>query len=187
MAKIGLAETWFAKRTVTGTTVGYTGGLKCGKAVALSITPQYAEAQLYGDDVLAESATEFKYADISNDTTAVPIEAMSTVFGHTVDDTDNSVVFAADDVANFVGQCSMTKVMTDNVITYETIFLPKAKFSDPGENYTTKGDSLEFKTNAFVGKAYAEDDGTWKETAIHDTKAEALTWIKEKLDITAES
>ncbi len=186
MAKIGLAEPWFAKRTVTNGVVSYTGGFKCGKAVALSITPQYAEAQLYGDDVLAESATEFKYADISNDTTTVPIEAMETVFGHTVDDTDNSVVFAADDVANFVGQCSMTKVMADNVVTYETIFLPKVKFNDPGESYSTKGDSLEFKTNAFVGKAYAEDDGTWKETAIHTTKAAAIEWMMDKLEIEEE-
>lgn len=45
---------------------------------------------------------------------------------------------------------------------YKYIWLYKVKFAIPDENYTTKGDSIEFTTPEIVGQFIKRSDGLWK-------------------------
>jgi hypothetical protein len=40
--------------------------------------------------------------------------------------------------------------------------LYKVKFSEPSEDYATKGESIEYKTPSISGRAMANDEGNWK-------------------------
>ena len=58
------------------------------------------------------------------------------------------------------------------------------KFSDPSEDYSTRGENIEYKTPSISGKASALDNGDWKETEEHDSATAALAWIYEKFGYT---
>lgn len=182
MAYFGLSNPWIAKLNVGKKE--YSGGFKNGTAVGTDITPQYNEANLYGDNILQESTKEFKYADVTLNTTHMPIEAADIMFGHTIDTSTKEITYKASDTANYVGYGFYASEKIAGKTTYIAAVLPKVIFAEAAENYTTKGDSLEFKTPSVTGKAMPLDDGEWKVKKTFDTEAEAVAFIKEYLNIT---
>lgn len=185
MAYIGLAKPTIAKRNDDGT---YTGGFRCGKAIETSVTPQYAEGTLFGDNTTAEYDKEFKYADLVLNTTTLPIEAHNTMFGHTIDESENkSITFKAEDEAGYVGYGFYTVEKTNGKKTYEACWLPKCKFSEGAVSYKTKGDNIEYQTPSLTGQAHALDDGTWKEVQVFDTEKQAQDWIEVKAGMQQEA
>lgn len=181
MAYYGLSNPFIAKFDAeTGT---YSDGFKCGAAVSTDVKPQYNEAKLYGDDVLQESAKEFKYADVTLGVTHMPIAAADTMFGHKVDTEKNKVTYNANDVANYVGYGFFAKEMIAGKTTYIAAILPKVKFAEGDDSYTTKGDSIEFKTPTLSGTAMANKDGDWKIKETFEKESEAIAFIKEFLNI----
>lgn len=185
MAYYGLSNPWIAK--LDPETSKYLEGFKCGTAVGTEVNPQYNESKLYGDNVLQESLKEFKYADVTLTTTSMPIEAANVVFGHTIDKTKKSIVYNASDEANYVGYGFFASEMINGKATYIAVVLPKVKFSEGTESYTTKGDSIEFKTPSLSGNAMADATGNWKKKQTFDTEAEAIAYIKKELNITDEA
>lgn len=71
MAYLGLRKIKIAK--LNGST--YDKPVSLGKAIGLNVNPSYAEGSVYGDDELAEYDKEFRYADVTLDTSTIPIEA----------------------------------------------------------------------------------------------------------------
>ena len=62
--------------------------------------------------------------------------------------------------------------------TYKYIWLYKVKFAIPSENYTTKGDSIEFTTPEIVGQFIKRSDGLWKaEHVAEPTNSVATAWF----------
>ena len=54
----------------------------------------------------------------------------------------------------------------------------KVKFAIPDENYTTKGDSIEFTTPEIVGQFIKRSDGLWKaEHVAEPTNSVATAWF----------
>lgn len=184
MAYIGLAKLTVAKLGNTGT---YTEGFTCGHAMSMNITPQYAEGSLFGDNMKVEYDKEFKYADVTIETTSLPIEAHEIMFGHTVTkESGESVTFKAADEAGYVGFGVYVTEKVDGKKKYVACWMPKCKFSEGEDAFKTKGDSVEYQTPSISGQALALDDGTWKETKVCETEEAAITWINEKAGITAE-
>ena len=182
MAYYGLSNPWIAK--LDAETGEYSLGFKCGSAVGTDITPQYNEAKLYGDNVLKESTKEFKYADVTLNVTELPIEAADVMFGHKVDTEKKSITYNASDVANYVGYGFYASEVVNGKTTYIAAVLPKVKYAESADSYTTKGDSIEFKTPSLSGNAMANASGEWKIKQTFESEAEAIAFIKEKLGIT---
>ena len=182
MAYYGLSNPWIAKLDTEKNT--YSDGFKCGTAVGTEISPQYNEAKLYGDNALQESLKEFKYADVTLNTTDMPIDAANVMFGHKIDKEKNSIIYNNGDVANYVGYGFFASEMINGKTTYIAAVLPKVKFSESADSYNTKGDSIEFKTPSLSGNAMANSAGDWKIKQTFDTEEEAIAFIKEKLNIT---
>lgn len=181
MAYIGLAAPVIAKRDSDGT---YSDGFRCGKAVETSITPQYAEGSLFGDNTKAEYDKEFKYADVSLGTTSLPVEAHKVMFGHEVaDENDGTITFKATDEAGYVGFGFYVTEKVDGKKRYVACWLPKCKFSEGADTFKTKGDNVEYQTPTISGQALATDEGTWKELKICDKEEDAITWINGKAEI----
>lgn len=151
-----------------------------GAAIGVTISPQYSEASLYGDNVLDEYVNEFREANITLNVTAMPVSAANVLFGHTVDQTTNEITYNASDSSNYVGFGFIPALM-DGAKKYRAIFLPKVKFTEGDESYTTKGDSITFVTPTLNGKATVNDTGVWRiKSDEFDTEAEALAWIDEQ-------
>lgn len=193
MAYVGLAKPIVAKYANTAGTPTYTEGFSCGKAIEMTISPQYNEGSLYGDDEEAEYDKEFKYADITMNTTTLPLKAHEILFGHTVVEastgeeakTPAKITDKADDEANYVGVGFFATEKVNGVRKYIAFWMYKVKFSESEESYTTKGDSIEYKTPSIAGRALSVDEVGWRERSIHDTKAEALEWLNKMAGITA--
>lgn len=184
MAYIGLRKPIIGKRTAAKK---YGKPFAFGKAVALQVTPNYAEGQLYADDVQAEYDKEFNYAELTLGTSTIPIQAHSQMFGHKVEEQEKAVTMNANDENGFVGMAWITVEKVDGVRSYVGNFLYKAKFSEPSEDYATKGESIEYKTPSISGRALAEDDGDWKDVKSFETEKKAYDWImKEKFGVVEE-
>lgn len=92
MAYLGLRKIKIAK--LNGST--YDKPVSLGKAIGLNVNPSYAEGSVYGDDELAEYDKEFRYADVTLDTSTIPIEADEQMFGHTVNKEKNEIVYKSE-------------------------------------------------------------------------------------------
>ena len=181
MAYYGLSNPIIAK---LDTSVGtYSEGFQCGKAVGSEITPNYNEGSLYGDNELAEYVKEFKDADVTLTVTELPLSAGKVMFGHTVSEEDKSITYATGDNANYVGYGFCVQEIKDGVVSYPAVWLPKVKFGDPAESFTTKGDSITFGTPQVSGKAAPDSTGNWRYKQTFDSEDKAITWLKGKANI----
>ena len=172
MAYVGLRKPIIAQLKSDGT---YDDPFAFGKAIGLQVTPNYAEGSLYADDGQAEYDKEFSYAEVTLNTSTIPIVAHEKMFGHTV--TEKNVKFNGDDQNNDVGVGWISVEKVNGVRSFIGNFLDKVKFSEPSEDYATRGGSIEYKTPSITGRASAVDGGGWKETETFATEAEAKNWI----------
>ncbi len=187
MAYIGLVKPTIAR--LSGEDMGrvdvtvapkYIDGFTCGKAIGLDISPQYAEGSLYADDGKAEYDKEFKYADITLNTSTLPRKAHEIMFGHKVDTKENGTVnvkFRTVDEPNYVGFGIYVKEKVEGVRKYVAMWIYKAKFAEGQESFKTKGDNIEYQTPSVAGQAIGLTDNLWKELMIFDTEREAQDWI----------
>lgn len=180
MAYYGLSKPRVAKLDVTTGT--YSDGFAVGYAVGTQVNPQYNESQMYGDNQLQEYEKAFKYADVTMETTHLPIKAASVLFGHTVTE-DNKVEYKAEDSANYVGYGFYACERVDGVKKYVACILPKVLYAEADEGFTTQGENLEFKSSSVSGRAMADANGKWKEKAWFDTAEQALAYIENYLNI----
>lgn len=151
-----------------------------GKAIGIQVTPNYAEGSLNADDEQAEYDKEFNYADVTLNTSTIPLAAHKIMFGHTVDEEKKSVRFNKDDQAAYAGTGWIASEVVDGKKYFTGNILYKAKYSEPADDHSTKGDSIEYKTPSISGRASTDEDGDWKETQQFGTVTEALSWIYEQ-------
>lgn len=179
MAYIGLRKPIIGKMA-TETTYGEPFAL--GKAIGLQITPNYAEGSLFADDVQAEYDKAFSFAEVTLNTSTIPVKAHEEMFGHTVSDEQEkkSIEYDVDDQNNYVGMGWITQEIVSGVRSFTGNFLYKVKFSEPSEDYSTKGENIEYKTPSISGRAVANEEGKWKSVEIFKTEKEAMDWINKK-------
>lgn len=189
MAYIGLAKPIVAMLSTQSTTSGvttpaYTNGFVCGKAINLSVTPNYNETKLYADNILDEYVKEFKDGTITLGVDRLPKAAQTVMFGHTISGTnEDEITYKTGDSGNYVGVGFYIDKVEDGVKSYEASVVFKAKFAEGATSYTTKGDSIEFQTPSIEGAVSALDDGQWKKSKVFTTESAAIDWIKSVLNI----
>ena len=180
MANVGLRKPYVAK--YDRQTKRYSDGFRYSHAVSMGITPNYAEASLYGDDSQQEHEKQFTNAAVTLGTTSTPLQAASTMFGHTIE--GKKVIYKTTDEANYVGIGITGVEKIDGKSQYVALIILCAKFTDSAENYQTKGDQIQFNTPSIEGAAIAADDeGNWKITKIFDTAEEADAFVRDYLNI----
>ena len=156
MAYVGLRKPIVAKMTGEKT---YDEPFAFGKAVGLQVTPNYAEGSLNADDEQAEYDKEFNYAEVTLNTSTIPITAHEKMFGHKINEEMNGVTFNKDDQANYVGLGWISVEKVNGKRSFIGNVLYKTKFSEPSEDYATKADAIEYKTPSITGRALAA--GEW--------------------------
>lgn len=179
MAKIGLNNFRYSKLTETGETHTYDGAKSLGKAVDCKVSIEKYEAELYADDTLAESDYTFKKGTVTLTIDEDDDTVFADLLGHTVNVETKEMVRKDTDVAPYVGVGRILTKVVNGVYKYKVEFLPKVKFSEPEQEETTKGDSIEFKTPTIEGKVTKLADGTWSKAKTFTNKTEAITYLEE--------
>lgn len=196
MAKIGLSKPYFAKYSNTGSTVTYSEGALIGKAVELSIELEEGDDNiLYADNGPAESANTFSGGSLTLTTDDLLPDVMIKVLGvkeETITSkdikTETPKWYNWDDDQNtpYLGFGAIVKVQNNNVIGYQAVILPKIKLNNPGDTFTTQGETIEFGTPEISGTILRSDGEkhTWKKvSSVMNSEADAEAAIKQFLSI----
>lgn len=159
----------------------YGPALVLSKLVKVTDSPTYAEGKLYGDDELAEYASEFVENDIDIEVTEISNEMAKGVFGASLEETED-LAFGSNDSAPYGGLAFICCKMVGGKKSYQGIYYPKNKSAMQGEEYNTKGDSITFGTGKIKLKGSAANNGAWKvKSKAFPTETEAKSWIDTKL------
>lgn len=176
MAKIGLQNFLYGILTEANDgTATYGAGIKPGKAVSCNVSISSNDAKLYADDGLAESDTSFQSGTVSIEVDNADITTQATLLGHTV--SNEEMVRKATDIAPYVALGRIVTKMVSGAYKYKVEFLSKVKFSEPSQENTTKGESVEFGTTTLEGIVSTLANGTWSKTKTFDTMTEAQTYL----------
>ena len=177
MAKIGLSSLYYSKLTeASGGTPSYDGAKTLGKAVSANTSITNNSAMLYADDALAESDTSFQSGTITLGVDEDGDTVFADLLGHTI--TEGVVVKKSTDVAPFVAVGRIITKMVSGVLFYKAEVLFKVKFSEPSQDNTTKGESIEFGTSEIEGTIATLADGKWCTSQTFTSKANALAFIQ---------
>lgn len=198
MAKIGLSKPYAAKYSNTGTTVTYSDAAPIGKAVELSIDLDDAEDNtLYADNGPAETATTFTGGSFTLTTDDLLPEVLLSIIGiveeaitseEITTETPKWYVWNDKQNAPYMGFGAIVKLQINNVPKYQAIVLPKIKFSNPSDTFTTQGETIEWTTPEIGGIIQRSDavDHPWKMlSSPMDSEADAEAAIKQFFQVVA--
>lgn len=161
----------------------YTAPVLSARAIAFSVTPNYAEGSLAADDdANSEYDKEFTDADVTLGTDTIPDTWREDMFGNTV--TSGEIASNKDDNANYVGVGVVAPEKIRGAKSYVAVFLPMVKFTEPGDDFETKGSSITYKTPSISGKAKADADGNWRYRESFPSEAAAKAYILGKFGVT---
>lgn len=192
MAKVGLSKPYFAKYAAANNVVTYSNGGSMGKAVNATIEPDDNDtAFFYADNGPAESAQVFSGGTLSLEVDRLKAEVLAALYGITAGSsstpTGTTLDFAADAVVPYVGVGMVSKHITDNTAEWLAIVLPKVQFRVPTFDMTTQGEEVEFSGNELTATILRDDTASsnWMRLGWFTTEANAETWIKNLLSISA--
>ena len=178
MAKIGLTNLiWSNLTEAANGTPSYDGAKTLGKAVSANVSITNNSATLYADDALAESDTSFQTGTITCGVDEDADATFAPLLGHSITD-QGEVTKNATDTAPWVGVGRIVTKMVSGIYYYKAEVLLKVKFSEPSQDDTTKGESIEFSTPEIEGTIATLADGNWSKTKTFTTKANALAYIQ---------
>lgn len=178
MAKIGLTNFRYSVLTEAADgTPSYAGANTPAKAVSCSVSVTNNDAKLYADDTLAESDTSFSGGTVTMGIDEDDLTTMAALLGHTID-ASGEMIRKADDTAPYVGLGRVVTKMVNGSYQYKAEFIYKVKFSEPSQENTTKGESVEFGTTEIEGTLAALANGKWSIAKTFDTKAAAVSYIE---------
>ena len=136
---------------------------------------------------LGRGVKEFKDGTISLGTDRLPSKAQTVMFGHTVTTAagGDTVTYKSSDNAEYVGVGFVIDEVLDGSKTYTATIIYKCKFAEAADSYTTKGDSIEFKTPTIEGAIAALSDYTWKTVKTFASAEGAEQFIQTTLGYTS--
>lgn len=177
MAKIGLKNFLFGILTEQSDgSATYGVAQKPAKAISCKVDISNNSATLYADDALAESDTTFQNGTVTLGIDDEDDVMLATLLGHQI--VEGEMIRNASDVAPYVGLGRVLTKIVGGVYKYKVEFLKKVKFSEPSQDNSTKGESVEFGTSEISGMVSALANGDWSATKTFNTMVEAQTYLE---------
>lgn len=192
MAAVGMKYLTFAPITAetAQSAITYGTGIVAEHAISGSVTYNYDEQSLYGDDKLAEYYKGLTGYDIEIGLTELD-DALVVLLGIERAATASSATtyhMVADNQAA-VGVGFMQTLIVNGAKSYVGYWFHKVSFSINSENAQTKGETVEWQTPTLNGKGWGVEldasNGTqYRERQVFATEAAALAWLKGKAGVT---
>lgn len=176
---LGLRDLYYAVCTETeadgGVTEEYGAPKKMADIMTAELSVSTADATLYADDVLSESATEFSSGSLKLGIKDLTPEVLAECLGQLVD--QNKVVWAGKD--NEPPYIAIGFRAPKKGGKFRYVWLLKCKFKIPSEKYETKGESITFQTPEVEAIfTVRKKDGLWKADFVGlPTDTAATTWF----------
>lgn len=194
----GFSEPYIAKYSNTGTTVSYSGGMKLGRGVSMSIDVESADDNnFYADDIVAETET----GTMTSATATVTVDGMEpevaafalglpTATQETIGESPVDV-YDYDDRMNppFLGLGVLQRVMLNGVQYWVPIVFTKVKMNIPSDEANTQEDQIDWQTQQLEMTILRDDSANrrWKRIFERQTtKAAALNIITTYLKVSAD-
>lgn len=195
MAVIGLSKPYAAIYSNTGTTVTYSNGAVCGKAVGLDISlDDGGDNILYADNAPAESDTQFAGGSLTLTTDDLYASVMESFLGmEEAAVTDTITTTGAkwyknndNQVVPYLGFGAIAKKKVNGVLKYVAIVFHKIQFANLSQSLETQGETISWQTPEISATIMRSDnaahDWRWISSDL-DTEADAETLIKGVLGI----
>lgn len=194
----GFSEPYIAKYSNTGTTVSYSGGMKLGRGVSMSIEVESADDNIfYADDIVAETETgtmtsasatvtvDGMEPEVAAFALGLPTATQETIGESPVD------VYDYDDRMNppFLGLGVLKRVMLNGVQYWVPIVFTKVKMNIPSDEANTQEDQIDWQTQELEMTILRDDSANrrWKRVFERQTtKAAALNIITTYLKVSAD-
>ena len=198
MAIIGLSKPYYAIYNNASGVITYAQGGVMGRATEANIEIESSEDNnLYADNAIAETDRQFTGGtltlstdDLSQDVSAailgVETQAIESIPGITDEDV-NELIYDNTQVIPYLGCGFIVKKMLNGVTAWRAIVLTKIMFSVPSDAATTQGESIEWQVPELTATIMRDDSATqmWKREATFTTEAQAETYIKYLLGVSA--
>lgn len=176
MARIGLSSLRYAVLT-DESPLTYEAPASIGKAIAAKVGLELNSAELYADNIMAESDYTFSKGNIAltidDDSDAV----LAALLGRTLGTSPAEVIRKSSDAAPYVGVGRIITKLVNGVYKYKAEFLYKVKFMEVMPEDKTKGDKIEFGTVELSGAIHTLADEKWSASATFPTVAEAQEYL----------
>lgn len=191
----GFSEPYVAKYSNAGATVTYSGGMKLGRGVSMSVEVESADDNnFFADDQIAESETGIMTSASGTFTVdGLEPEAAALILGlpekgqETIGESPVDVYDYDDRMdAPYVGVGVLRRVMMKGKTTWEPIVFTKVKFNIPGDEAATQEDQIDWQTQDLDASIVRDDteNHRWKRVfARQATKAAAVAILKGYLNI----
>ena len=153
--------------------------IRIGRLVKADLTVNLASGKLFADDGLAESVDEFSSGSIAMETDDMEDPVAAEVYGCSVE--EKTVHYNVGDDPPAGGLAYYKKLMRRKKVLYRGYFYPLVKAAIGNDTAETKTDSITFGTNNTTFTVFACETGDWRFTEEFSTEAEAVAWIKKKL------
>ena len=177
MAKIGLKNFLFGILTEDSDgAASYGAAQKPAKAISCTVDISNNDVKLYADDVVAESDTSFQSGSVTLGIDDEDDAMLATLLGHEI--VGGVMTRNSSDIAPYVGLGRIVTKMVGGAYKYKVEFLYKVKMSEPSQDNTTKGESVEFGTTELSGIVAKLANGNWSVTKTFNTFAEAKTYLE---------
>lgn len=152
------------------------------KVVDEKFAPEYNTAELYANDVLAESDYSFKKGTLSLTIADDDDKLCAELFGNTED--EGEVTSTIEDSAPEFGYGHIIPKIVGGARKYKVEFFPRVKFTKITSDNKTRGESIEFSTTSLEGTVFPLDAnlngmkaGAWEKHQTFATLAEAETYL----------
>lgn len=194
----GFSEPYIAKYSNTGTTVSYSGGMKLGRGVSMSIEVESADDNnFYADDIVAETETgtmTSASATVTVDGMEPEVAAFALGLPAATEESigdDTVEVYDYDDRMNppFLGLGVLKRVMLNGVQYWVPIVFTKVKMNIPSDEANTQEDQIDWQTQELEMTILRDDSANrrWKRIFERQTtKAAALNIITTYLKVSAD-
>ena len=163
-----------------------------GKAVNAEIEPDDNDTTIfYADNGPAESANLFTGGTLTLNVDRLSADVVGAILGITPGSSTTPVGttldFGADNITPYVGVGLIAKSIVDATPVWMGIVLTKVQFKIPTLDLETQGEEIEFSANELEATIMRDDttNANWMKWGYFTTEANAETWIKNALSITA--
>lgn len=191
----GFSKPYIGKYSASGQTVSYSGGMKLGRGVSLSVEVESAEDNdFFADNVIAEtetgtmtSATATMTVDGMEDDVAQFALGLPEPSSVQVDDSHVNAYDYGDNMnPPYLGFGAIRRKMLNGVTTYQPILFTKVKMSIPGNDYATQEDQIDWQTEELTLSILRDDSANrnWKRVfESQTTEAAAENILKSVLGV----
>ena len=195
MALIGLSKPYAAVYANAGSTVTYSSGAVCGKAVSLDISlDDGSDNILYADNAPAESDNQFAGGTLTLTTDDLYADVMTSFLGMEEAAVSGTGLPTGakwyknndNQVTPYLGFGAIAKKKVGGAIKYVAIVFQKIQFANLSQSIETQGETINWQTPEITAQIMRSDNAThdwrWISSDL-DTEADAEALIKNVLNI----